>query len=36
MEVARFLKNWLTHHIHEVDFQYVKFLQEKDVFLRSL
>ena len=31
MEVARFLGDWLTHHIHEMDFQYVKFLKEKGI-----
>ena len=29
MEVARFLGDWLTHHIHQVDMKYAGFLKEK-------
>ncbi|WP_306599070.1 bacteriohemerythrin [Geothrix sp. 21YS21S-2] len=28
MEVARFLGDWLTHHIQQMDFQYARFLKE--------
>ena len=31
MEVARFLGDWLTHHIQQMDFQYVQFLKEKGI-----
>jgi hemerythrin len=31
MEVARFLGDWLTHHIQQMDFQYAKFLKEKGI-----
>ena len=31
MEVARFLGDWLTHHIQQMDFQYVTFLKEKGI-----
>ena len=31
MEVARFLGDWLTHHIQEMDFQYARFLKEKGI-----
>lgn len=29
MEVARFLGDWLTHHIQRMDLQYVAFVQKK-------
>jgi hemerythrin-like metal-binding protein len=29
MEVARFLGDWLTHHINQVDMKYASFLKEK-------
>jgi hemerythrin-like metal-binding protein len=29
MEVARFLGDWLTHHIQDRDFQYARFMREK-------
>ncbi len=31
MEVARFLGDWLTHHIQQMDFQYAKFLKDKGI-----
>jgi hemerythrin-like metal-binding protein len=31
MEVARFLGDWLTHHIQQMDFQYAKYMREKGV-----
>lgn len=31
MEVARFLGEWLTHHIHQMDMQYAGYLKEKGV-----
>lgn len=31
MEVARFLGDWLTHHIQQMDFEYVKFLKAKGI-----
>ena len=31
MEVARFLGDWLTHHIQQMDMQYVKFLKDKGI-----
>jgi hemerythrin-like metal-binding protein len=31
MEVARFLGDWLTHHIQQMDFQYVKFLKDRGI-----
>jgi hemerythrin-like metal-binding protein len=33
MEVARFLGDWLTHHIQQMDFQYAKFMREKGIKL---
>ena len=29
MEVARFLGDWLTHHIQQMDFQYAQFIKGK-------
>ncbi len=29
MEVARFLGDWLTHHIHQVDMKYAGYLKDK-------
>ncbi len=29
MEVARFLGDWLTHHIHQMDMQYAAFVKAK-------
>ena len=34
MDVARFLGDWLTHHIQQMDFQYVKFLKEKGITVK--
>lgn len=31
MEVARFLGDWLTHHINQVDMKYAAFLKQKGV-----
>ena len=31
MEVARFLGDWLTHHIQVMDFEYAKYLKEKGI-----
>ena len=31
MEVARFLGDWLTHHIQQMDFQYTKFLKDRGI-----
>lgn len=31
MEVARFLGDWLTHHIQQMDFQYAKYMRDKGI-----
>jgi hemerythrin-like metal-binding protein len=31
MEVAKFLGDWLTHHIQQMDFQYVVFLKDRGI-----
>ena len=31
MEAARFLGDWLTHHIQQMDFKYVQYLREKGI-----